>query len=73
MQYSVRNRRRLRPTGEQIVPRTVTARGTGVADVATPAIPGAVRAEGSGRTTRLIDAPVTEITPHAVVKNNWQR
>jgi hypothetical protein len=76
MQYSVRNRRRLRQTGEQLVPRTVTARGTGVADVATPAIPAVVRAEGSGgqRTPMTtIDSPVKEITPSAVIKNNWQR
>jgi hypothetical protein len=72
MQYSVRNRRRLRQTGEQAVPRTVTVRGTGVADVATPAIPAPVVAEGSG-VLRTIDAPVKEITPASVIKNNWQR
>lgn len=70
MQYSVRNRRRLRQTGEQSIPRTVTVRGTGVADVAAPA-PIAL-AEGSGL-LRTIDAPVKEITPAAVIKNNWQR
>lgn len=36
MQYSVRNRRRLRQTGELSVPRTETVRGTGVADVESP-------------------------------------
>jgi len=67
MQYSVRNRRRLRQTGELSVPRTATVRGTGVADVPTP-----VLAEGSGL-LRAIEAPVKEITPAAVIKNNWQR
>ena len=73
MQYSVRNRRRLRQTGEQSIPqsipRTVTVRGTGVADVAAP-VP--VRAEGSGL-LRTIDTPVKEITPSSVIRNNWQR
>lgn len=76
MQYSVRNRRRLRQTGEQSVPRTVTVRGTGVADIATPGTVAAVRAEGSGpvRTPMAtLDAPITEITPASVIKNNWQR
>jgi hypothetical protein len=59
MQYSVRNRRRLRQTGEQVIPRTVTAQGTGVADVETPA-PAPV-------------VTVKEITPAQVIKNNWQR
>ncbi len=71
MQYSVRNRRRLRQTGEQSIPRTLTARGTGVADVAAAPAPIAI-AEGSGL-LRTIDAPVKEITPAAVIKNNWQR
>ncbi|MGE3459654.1 MAG: hypothetical protein AB7O24_31365, partial [Kofleriaceae bacterium] len=69
MQYSVRNRRRLRQTGDVAVPRTATVRGTGVADIATPA---PVRAEGSG-VLRTIDEPVKEITPSSVIKNNWQR
>ncbi|MFN0248124.1 MAG: hypothetical protein ACKV2T_14635 [Kofleriaceae bacterium] len=72
MQYSVRNRRRLRQTGEHAIPRTSTVRGIGVADVATPAIPVTVPAEGSG-VLKTIDAPVKEITPASVIKNNWQR
>jgi hypothetical protein len=78
MQYSVRNRRRLRSTGEQAVPRTVTARGTGVADVAVSGTPAPVLAEGSGvvrthQALQTIDTPVKEITPARVIKNNWQR
>jgi hypothetical protein len=70
MQYSVRNRRRLRQTGEQSIPRTVTVRGVGVAEPATPA---AIEfAEGSGL-LRPLESPVKEITPAAVIKQNWQR
>ena len=69
MQYSVRNRRRLRTTGEQVIPRTVTARGTGVADVAVSGAPAPVLAEGSG----VVRTPIKEITPAHVIKNNWQR
>lgn len=74
MQYSVRNRRRLRQTGDMAIPRTVTVRGTGVADPPTPAVPAPaeVRAEGSGL-LRTIEQPVKEITPAQVIKNNWQR
>ena len=67
MQYSVRNRRRLRQTGEQVIPRTVTARGTGVADTAVSGAPVEVRAEGSSK------LQVKEITPASVIKLNWQR
>lgn len=59
MQYSVRNRRRLRPTGEQAIPRTVTERGTGVAEVEAP--------------TPVPVPVIKEITPSHVIKNNWQR
>lgn len=69
MQYSVRNRRRLRQTGDLAIPRTSTVRGTGVADAAAPA---PVIAEGSGL-LKTIDEPVKEITPSAMIKNNWQR
>jgi hypothetical protein len=74
MQYSVRNRRKLRQTGDIGIPRTVTVRGTGVAEPATPAVPAPaeVIAEGSGQ-LRTIESPVKEITPAQVIKNNWQR
>ena len=64
MQYSVRNRRRLRPTGEHVVPRTIAA-------AAVP-VPVDVRSEGSGL-LRALDAPVREITRSSVIKQNWQR
>lgn len=76
MQYSVRNRRRLRQTGEQAVPRTLTARGTGVAETARVTAPAEVRAEGTGPIRTIgaaLDAPVREITPSSVIRNNWQR
>ncbi len=82
MQYSVRNRRKLRQTGDIGIPRTVTVRGTGVAEPATPAVPAPaeVIAEGSGQVLtedshqpRTIESPIKEITPAQVIKNNWQR
>jgi len=67
VQYSVRNRRRLRPTGEQSGP-TRMARGTGVPEV--PSAEAIAQAVSDVSEARVA---VKEIVPASVIKQNWQR
>ncbi|CAN5914904.1 hypothetical protein BH11MYX2_BH11MYX2_20480 [soil metagenome] len=79
MQYTVRNRRRLRTTGEQAVSRTMTDRGTGVAErspIAFDAVPRAVpvRAQGTGSyTAQPTRLDVREVVPASVLLKNFDR
>ena len=67
MLYSVRNRRRLRPTGEQpaVPARPVLARGTGV-----PHVPSA---EAIAHAVEKARGAIKEIVPASVIEQNWQR
>ena len=86
MQYTVRNRRRLRTTGEHAVSRTMTNRGTGVPErmpvevEATPdAVPqeeptSRVRAQGTGsHVAPPSKLSVTEVVPASVFRKNFDR
>jgi hypothetical protein len=82
MQYTVRNRRRLRTTGEQAVSRTMTSRGTGVPErepVVVEAVPvaepsGRVRAQGTGaHTAQPTRLDVREVVPASVLRKNFDR
>lgn len=84
MQYTVRNRRRLRTTEQPLAGRTSTQRGTGLSDrLPADAIPDGVpqaestsrvRAQGTGsHTAQPTKLSVKEVVPASVLRKNSDR